>query len=168
MFPQECRPINSKESPLCEASLRPSCSPQLHADVTIWGRLHCLRTAVLTAGTPAPPTRPTQFFLFPFLPSCPCFTSPTVANRTKHYLSCCFFFFLKRKHPVQWLMRGFPYILFDFKVGCTTVPHSNWQLLDYKQMCWKFSRCCGLLTSTQSLSWFVVQLDILSLIRAFR
>lgn len=81
----------------------------------------------LGPGLPCNPTPLGAFFHFPLPSLLASFTSPTEANKVKHYLS---FFFLKRKHPVQ------PPMWEDSHLFYFQVKHSDWQSFDDKQMCW--------------------------------
>lgn len=100
--------------PFVWTALWTSCSPRLQADVTTWGQA--------CPATPFPEALP-----FPLPSLLASFTSPTEANKVKHYLS---FFFFKREHPVQ------PPMWEDSHLFYFQVKHSDWQSFDDKQMCW--------------------------------
>ena len=113
-FPRSPGPLTQRRAICVRDHFSPAVPAQLQADVTTWGRA-CPGTVVLTAVTTAPPSDP---FFFPC--TLPCLLSSlylrTVANKIKHYLS---FFKKKKKEETPCLaanVRGFPSILFDFKV----------------------------------------------------
>lgn len=114
-FPRTPASSLNAEPFMWEMALWTSCSPQLQADVTTRGR---------ACPNPAPPA---VFFHFPLPSLLSSFSSHTQANKVKHYLS--FFFFLKRKHPVQPPM-------WDFHLFYFQVKHADWQSFGDKQMCW--------------------------------